>query len=155
MPHPTTVDRPTDRQMVITRAFDAAPAAVFAAWTTPETLKRWWTPKSSGMALLSCEIDARPGGRYRFEIGRPGAPPLVFFGRYLEAAANARLVWTNEEGPDGAVTTLTLEAAGGQTRLTLSETYPTPAALDGAIEGMQAGMTETFAQLDALLANPA
>jgi uncharacterized protein YndB with AHSA1/START domain len=103
------------------------------------------------MSLLSCETDVRVGGGYRFEFGREGAPSMAFFGRYIEVAPNARLVWTNDETADGAITTVTFEDHGGRTRLVMRELHPSKEALDGAIAGMEGAMPETFAQLDALL----
>src|ERR1700760_2160830 len=105
------------------------------------------------MTLLSCEADVRVGGKYRFEFGRAGASTaqMVFFGKYVEVVPDARLVWTNEESDDGALSTLTFEEHAGQTRLVLHELYPSKEALDASIAGMEGGMTETFGQLDALL----
>jgi uncharacterized protein YndB with AHSA1/START domain len=148
----TNVERKSERELVITRTFNGPARIVFEAWTKPELLKLWWAPKSIGVSLLSCEADVRVGGKYRFEIGREGSKPMTFFGQYLEVAPHARLVWTNEESDDGAVTTVTFEDKGGQTLLTMRELYPSKEALDRAIEGMEGGMTETFAQLDELLA---
>ena len=62
----TTVERTSDRELVVTRTFNAPARIVFEAWTTPELFKRWWVPKSMGMSLLSCEMDVRVGGKYRF-----------------------------------------------------------------------------------------
>jgi uncharacterized protein YndB with AHSA1/START domain len=147
----TTVQRRSERELVITRTFNAPARLVFEAWTTPDLLKRWWIPKSSGAALLSCEADVRVGGKYRFEIGREGSKPMVFFGKYIEVVPHSRLVWTNEESEDGAVTTLTFDDKGGKTLLVMHERYPSKEALDRSIEGMGDGMTETFAQLDEFL----
>lgn len=147
----TTLERKSDRELILTRTFNAPARLVFEAWTRPELLKRWWAPKSSGMALLSCEADVRTGGRYRFEIGHGKAKPIAFFGRYLEVVPPSRLVWTNEESADGAVTTVTFEEKQGKTLLVLHELYPSKQALDAVIVGMEGGMPETFAQLDALL----
>jgi uncharacterized protein YndB with AHSA1/START domain len=148
----TKVERKSDRELVITRTFNAPARLVFQAWTTPELIKRWWAPKSSGMALLSCEADVRAGGRYRFEFGREGSKPMMaFFGKYIEVIPNARLVWTNEESDEGPVSTLTFEEKDGKTVLVLSEIYPSKQALDASIAGMEDGMPETFAQLDELL----
>ena len=111
----TTLERKSDREMVVTRIFDAPARLVFEAWTTPELFKQWWVPKSSGATLLSCEQDVRVGGSYRLEFAHPkAATPMAFFGRYLEVVPNARLVWTNEESADGAVTTVTFEENGRQ-----------------------------------------
>jgi uncharacterized protein YndB with AHSA1/START domain len=103
------------------------------------------------LSLLSCEADARVGGSYRFEFGREASKPMAFFGRYIEVTPHARLVWTNDESDDGAVTTVTFEEKGGKTLLVMHELYPSKEALDGAIAGMEGGMPESFAQLDELL----
>ena len=147
----TTVERKSERELVVTRTFDGPARIVFEAWTRPELLKRWWAPKSSGVALLSCAADVRVGGRYRFELGRDTSKPMAFFGRYIEVTPHSRLVWTNDESDDGAVTTVTFEEKGGKTLLVMHELYPSKEALDRAIAGMEGGMPETFAQLDELL----
>ena len=146
----TTVERKSDRELVVTRTFNAPARIVFEAWTKPELLKRWWAPKSMGISLLSCEADVRVGGRYRFEFGHDGSKAIAFFGRYIEVTPCSRLVWTNEESDDGAVTTVTFEEKGGQTLLLIHELYPSKEALDGGI-GFGEGMRETFEQLDELL----
>ena len=148
----TAVERKSERELVISRSFDAPPRIVFDAWTRPELFKRWWAPKSTGLVLLSCEMDVRVGGEYRLEFSREGATRMVFFGRYTEVIPPSRLVWTNEESADGAVTTLTFEETGGKTLLVMRELYPSKEALDESIAGMEDGMPETFAQLDELLA---
>jgi uncharacterized protein YndB with AHSA1/START domain len=147
----TAVERKSERELVITRTFNGPARIVFEAWTKPELLKRWWAPKSVGVSLLSCEADVRVGGQYRFEIGREGSKPMAFFGRYIEVQPHSRLVWTNEESEEGAVTTVTFEDKGGETLLVMHEVYPSKEALDRSMEGMEGGMTETFAQLDELL----
>jgi uncharacterized protein YndB with AHSA1/START domain len=151
-PNRTTAERKSERELVITRTFNGPARLVFEAWTKPELLKLWWAPKSTGVSLLSCEADVRVGGRYRFEFGHEGSAPLMaFFGKYIEVAPHARLVWTNEESDDGAVTTLTFEEKGGKTLLIMRELYPSKEALDRAMAGMEGGMAETFTQLDDLL----
>src|SRR5579863_6937640 len=97
----TTVERKSGRELIVRRTFNAPAHIVFKAWTTPELLKLWWTPKSTGLSLLSCEADVRVGGGYRFEFGHKASKPMAFFGRYLEVAPHSRLVWTNEESDDG------------------------------------------------------
>ena len=151
MKNRTTVERKSERELVVTRTFNAPARVVFEAWTQPELLKRWWAPKSTGMTLVSCEADVRVGGRYRFEFGHGDSQSMVFFGRYVEVTPHSRLVWTNEESDDGAVTTVTFEEQGGRTLLVLHERYPSKEALDGAIAGMEGGMPEQFGQLDELL----
>lgn len=152
--HTTTSERVSPSELRITRLFDAPPRLVYAAWTTPELLMKWWAPASFGITLLSCEVDARPGGSYRFVFGHPASDqPMAFFGRYLEAVPHARLVWTNEESPEGSVTTLTLADQGGRTRLELRDVYPSVEALDAAIDsGSTGAYPEQFDALDLLLA---
>jgi uncharacterized protein YndB with AHSA1/START domain len=151
----TTVERKSERELVVTRTFNGPARIVFEAWTKPELFKRWWVPKSVGLSLLSCEMDVRVGGRYRLVFSHPAAPgPMEFFGRYLEVTPHARLVWTNEEAGDGGqVTTVTFEERGGKTLLVMHELYPSKDALDGAIaSGSTSGdMGEQFEQLDELL----
>ena len=151
----TTVERKSDRELVVTRTFKAPARRVFEAWTTPELFKQWWIPKSFGLSFLSCEIDARTGGTYRFVFRHPSSEqPMAFFGRYIEVIPDARLVWTNEEGGDaGAVTTVTFEQRGDDTLFVLHDLHPSKEALDEAIaSGSTSGFGETFGQLDALLA---
>src|SRR5580704_18659726 len=88
--HRTTVERKSERELVITRTFNGPARIVFEAWTKPELLKLWWAPKSTGMSLISCEADVRAGGIYRFEFGQAGSKPMAFFGRYIEAAPHSR-----------------------------------------------------------------
>lgn len=146
----TSVERKSDRELVVTRAFNAPARLVFAAWTRPELFKQWWLPKSMGMTLVSCEMDVRTGGKYRLGFG----DSMDFFGRYLEVTPHSRLVWTNEESGDaGSVTTVTFEEKDGRTLLVLSELYPSKEALDAAGTGAADAMGETFQQLDELLAN--
>ena len=151
MSNRTIVERKSERELVVTRTFNGPARIVFEAWTKPELLKLWWAPKSTGMSLISCEADVRAGGRYRFEFGRGGSKTMAFFGQYIEVTPHSRLVWTNEESDDGAVSTLTFEEKGGKTLLVLRELYPSKEALDRAIAGMEDGMPEQFEQLDELL----
>ena len=149
----TTVERKSDRELVVTRTFNAPARLVFEAWTKPELFKRWWVPKSFGMTLLSCEMDVRVGGGYRLEFGHPASEqPMAFFGRYIEVTPHARLVWTNEESPDGAVTTVTFAEKGGMTLVVVRDLYPSKEVLDDAIASESTGgFPEQFAQLDELL----
>jgi uncharacterized protein YndB with AHSA1/START domain len=151
MKNRTTLERKSERELIVTRTFNGPPHIVFEAWTRPELLKRWWAPKSAGVSLLSCEADVRVGGKYRLEFGRQGSKPVAFFGRYIEVTPPSRLVWTNDESDDGAVTTVTFEEQGGKTLLVMHELYPSKEALDRAIAGMEGGMREMFEQLDELL----
>lgn len=148
----TTVQRKSDREVVVTRTFDAPARLVFEAWTKPALFTQWWVPRSMGMTLRSCTLDVRVGGRYRLEFGHDSANPVAFLGKYLEVTPPSRLVWTNEESGDGgSVTTVTLEEKGGRTHVVLTELYPTKEALDAAGTGAQDALHETFGQLDDLL----
>ena len=145
----TTVQRKSDRELVVTRTFDAPAHLVFEAWSRPELFKQWWVPKSMGMTLRSCEMDVRTGGEYRLNFG----DGMDFFGRYIEVTPPSRIVWTNEEGgEDSSVTTVTFDEQDGQTLLVMSELYPSKEALDAAGTGAADATHETFAQLDELLA---
>ena len=149
----TAVERKSDRELVVTRTFDAPARIVFEAWSKPELFKRWWIPKSAGMSLVSCDMDIRTGGAYRLVFRHPAFDqPMTFFGTYREVTPHKRLVWTNEESDQGAVTTVTFEERAGKTLVTLHELYPTKAARDEAIAGSAVGLPEQFAQLDELLA---
>ena len=145
-----TVERKSEREIVVTRSFNAPARIVFEAWTKPELFRQWWVPKSMGMSLLSCEMDVRVGGRYRLEFAH-GDSQAAFFGTYREVTPHSRLAWTNEESDAGSVTTVTFAEKGGKTLLTFHELYPSKEALDDAGTGAADAMGETFEQLDALL----
>lgn len=148
----TNVERKSEREIVVTRIFDAPARIVFEAWTKPTLFMQWWAPKSLGMVLRSCEMDVRAGGGYRLEFGGSAADSMAFFGKYLEVTPNKRLVWTNDEGgEDGPITTVTFEETDGRTLLTLHELYPSKEALDAG-GGAAEATAEQFEQLDALLA---
>jgi len=153
MKNETTVERTSARELVVTRTFNAPAHLVFEAWTRPELFKLWWVPKSFGLTLLSCEMDIRVGGTYRLEFGHPASEqPMAFFGTYTEVTPHTRLVWTNEESPDGAVTTVTFAEKGGTTRVVVHDLYPSQEALDAAIASESTGgFPEQFAQLDEML----
>jgi uncharacterized protein YndB with AHSA1/START domain len=146
----THVER-SEREIVVTRTFDAPARIVFEAWTTPELFMRWWAPKSLGVPLRACEMDVRTGGTYRLEFGHDAASAMAFYGRYVEVVPGARLVWTNDEEGEGAVTTVTFEERDGQTLLTYRDLYPSREALEESA-GAEEGLPEQFDQLDALLA---
>lgn len=148
----TLVQKKSDREVVVTRTFDAPARLVFEAWTKPELFKKWWVPRSMGMTLRSCELDVRTSGTYRLIFGEDSSNTMAFYGKYLEVVPNKRIVWTNEESGDaGSVTTVTLEERDCKTLLVMSELYPTKEALDAAGTGAQEAMIETFGQLDELL----
>ena len=149
MENRTTVERKSERELVVTRTFNAPARIVFEAWTKPDLFRRWWVPRSIGMSLRSCEMDVRVGGKYRLEF-EPDA--MAFFGTYLEVTPHSHLVWTNEEGGKGGpVTTVTFEEKRGKTLLVMRELHSSKEALDAAGTGSADATVETFAQLDELL----
>ena len=149
MKNRTTVERKSERELVVTRTFNGPARIVFEAWTKPELFTRWWLPKSMGMSLRSIAMDVRVGGKYRLEFEPDG---MAFFGTYLEVTPHSRLVWTNEEGGEGGpVTTVTFEDNGGRTLVVMHELHSSKEALDAAGTGAADAMVETFAQLDELL----
>jgi uncharacterized protein YndB with AHSA1/START domain len=147
----TAVERTSDRELVVTRVFDAAPAMIFRAWAEPELFRRWWVPKDAGMTLVSCEMDVRTGGKYRLEFAFGGSDTMAFYGKYLDVVPGERIVWTNEEEAEGAVTTVTFADQDGKTLLTFHELYPSKEALDEAMVGAAAGLPTQLDQLDELL----
>jgi uncharacterized protein YndB with AHSA1/START domain len=148
----TTVERKSDREVVVTRTINGPARIVFEAFTRAELLRRWWVPESMGMTLLSCEVDARVGGKYRLVFDNGGAEPAAFFGTYVEVRPYSRLAWTNDEGGEGgSVTTVTFEEKDSRTLVVLRESYPSKEALDAAGTGAADAMVETFDQLDELL----
>jgi uncharacterized protein YndB with AHSA1/START domain len=152
MTNPVSVERKSDRELVVTRRVNAPADIVFQAWSTPDLFLQWWVPKTSGVTLLSHDMDIRTGGTYRLVFSHPAAPqPMTFFGTYSEVTP-ARMSWTNEESPDGAVTTVTFTEQNGETLVVLTDLYPSKNALDAAIaSGSTSGFDEQFGQLDALL----
>jgi uncharacterized protein YndB with AHSA1/START domain len=153
----TTLEVIGDREVVITRRFDAPARIVFEAWTKPELVKRWWAPKSRRVVMASCEADVRTGGRYRYVMARDGAE-IPFSGEYREVTPHSRLVYTSIFEPmkamGEAVVTVTFEEKDGRTLLTTHEVYASKQARDGALaSGMESGMRETMNQLEELVAS--
>src|SRR5437764_12109174 len=130
MKNHTTVERKSDRELVVTRTVNAAGRLVFEAWTKAELFRRWWVPKSYGLTLLSCEMDVRVGGQYRL-VFRHEDSTMAFFGTYVEVTPHSRLVWTNEEGDSGAtITTVTFTEKAGKTLVVVHDLYPSKEAVD-------------------------
>jgi uncharacterized protein YndB with AHSA1/START domain len=150
------VERVSERELLVRRAFDAPARIVYEAWTKPEHMKRWWAPKSFGAIMYECDIDLRVGGDFRFVFGKEGEPKMAFSGTFREVVPNERLVSTQifEPMPEAgeAIITTTFVQRGGKTHLELRQLFPSKQALDGAIAtGMTDGMRVTFAQLDELV----
>jgi len=146
----TTLERTSERELVVTRTVDGPARLVFEAWTKADLFRRWWVPRSYSLTLLSCEMDVRAGGGYRLVFSRQGST-MEFFGTYLEVTPHSRLVWTNEEGEGGTtVTTVTFEEIAGRTLVVLHDLYPSKEALDAA-SGSTGAMPEALDQLEELL----
>src|SRR5438309_756736 len=137
MKNPTKVERRSERELAVTRTFNGPARIVWEAWTTPELFKRWWPPKSFGLSMISCEMDIRVGGGYRlvFVVNNDASKPMAFFGTYIDVTPHSRLVWTNDEGGEGAgpVTTVTFEERDGKTLVTKHDLFPSKEALDAEI----------------------
>ncbi|AVA24847.1 SRPBCC family protein [Rhizobium sp. NXC24] len=143
-----------DRELIVTRTFNAPPSTVYRAWSQPELFRRWWMPKSvSGVSLVSCDMDVRTGGKYLLEFGAGGSDTMAFYGKYLEVVPNERIVWTNDESEEGAITTVTFEDQGGRTLVNFHEVYPSKEALEEALQGSAAALPEQLEQLDELLSS--
>jgi len=150
----TTAERASERELVVRRTFNGPARIVFAAWSNPELFTQWWVPQSFCVSIVSSEMDIRTGGTYRLVMKHPSRDqPMAFFGRYIEVTPPTRLVWTNDESENGAVTTVTFEEKAGRTLVFVRDLYPSKEALDEAIaSGSTSGFDEQFRQLDALLA---
>jgi uncharacterized protein YndB with AHSA1/START domain len=151
----TMFERRSDRELVLTRTFDAPARIVFDCWTKPELLKRWWAPRSLGVTLLACDADVRVGGTYRYVFGHEGGPSMAFSGTYSEVSRPSRLVCTQVFEPmraaGEAIVTATFDEQHGKTRLVLYQLYPSKEALDGAVaSGMERGVRDTMEQLEEL-----
>lgn len=148
----TKVERTSDLDLVVQRTFDAPAHLIFQAWSNPDLFRRWWVPKSAPVSLRTCEMDVRTGGTYRLEFGADEGPVHAFFGRYLEVVPDAKIVWTNEEETEGAVTTVTFEESDGKTLVTYHDHHASKESLDEAFVGMEGGIAEQFEQLAEMLA---
>jgi uncharacterized protein YndB with AHSA1/START domain len=146
------MERKSDRELVVTRSFDAPPQMVFEAWSQPDLFRRWWVPKGAPISVASCDMDVRTGGNYRLEFSA-GEETAAFYGKYLDVVPDQRIVWTNDEGGEGAVTTVTFEDQGGQTLMTFHERYPSNEALEEAMVGSAAALPQQLDQLEDLLSS--
>ena len=145
----STVERKSERELVVKRTINGPARLVFEAFTRPELFRQWWLPKSFGLTLLSCELDVRVGGTYRLVFSHEGSE-MAFFGRYIEVTPPARLAWTNDESDGGgSVTTASFEEREGKTLVVLHDLYPSKEALEAS--GSMDGMDETLDQLDELV----
>jgi uncharacterized protein YndB with AHSA1/START domain len=159
-PNRTTMERTSDRELVITRTFNGPARIVFDAWTRPELVRRWWAPGSRDVAVVSCDAEVRVGGRYRYVLRHGSHGVFAFTGTYREVTPHTRLVYTEMFEPDGqpaggdegAVVTVTFVEHQGRTHLTSHSLFPSKDVLDGVLAtGMEGGMRETMEHLEALV----
>jgi uncharacterized protein YndB with AHSA1/START domain len=148
----TLVERLSDHAFAASQTFVAPVSDVYKAWSRADLFQRWWVPKSApGISLVSCEMEVRTGGSYRLEFGADEAETIAFYGKYLDVVENQRIVWTNDEGAEGAITTVTFEELGQSTKVTLHELYPTAEGLEEALASSALALPEQFEQLNELL----
>lgn len=151
-PRTAKVTTPSEREIVITRAFDAPRTVVFEAWTKAEHVAQWWDP--SGAPLAVCEIDLRPGGAFRFVNGGPDGMKHPFTGVYREIATPVRLVFTTRISPSGveSVGTLLFSEHDGMTTLTMTIECQSRADRAALLEmRIDVGTTRTLDKLDEYL----
>jgi uncharacterized protein YndB with AHSA1/START domain len=154
----TTLERTSDRELVITRTFNGPARIVFDAWTNADLVRRWWAPRSRGVTMASCEADVRPGGKYRYVLRHDEGGEFAFSGQYSEVTPHTRLVYTQVFEPMAAhgeaIVTITFQERDAKTKLIAREVYPSKEVLDQTLaSGMEGGMRETLDQLDALIAS--
>jgi uncharacterized protein YndB with AHSA1/START domain len=151
--HELKVTTPSDREIVMTRDFDAPRELVFEAHSSCEHMSNWRGPRQN--EVTSCEIDFRPGGKWRMVHRGPDGEEYGFHGEYREIVPPERIVWTFEfEGMPGhvSVETLSLEEHDGKTTLTGTSVFDTMVDRDGMIEsGMESGAAESMDRLDEYL----
>jgi uncharacterized protein YndB with AHSA1/START domain len=152
------VTTPTDREIVMTRTFDAPRATVFDAMTKPELLRRWLFGPP-GWSMVACEGELRVGGSFRWAWRGPDGAEMAMRGTYREVAAPERVVRTEtfdfgcEAQAGEQVATLALAEQGGKTLLTITLVYPSKEARDAALaSGMEQGVAAGYDRLDELLA---
>jgi uncharacterized protein YndB with AHSA1/START domain len=159
----TSIERTSDRELVMTRTFNGPAHIVFDAWTKPDLVRRWWAPAALGVKMVSCDAEVRVGGSYRYVLKPRDLDEFAFSGTYREVTPHSRLVYTTVFEPkgfepagdaDAAIVTVTFEERDGKTYLTSRELYPSKEVLDAAIAtGMEKGAHITMDQLDELVSS--
>jgi uncharacterized protein YndB with AHSA1/START domain len=149
----TTYATPTETDVVITRVVSAPRRLVFDAWTTPQHLQQWLLGPE-GWTMPICELDARPGGAWRYVWRKADGSELALSGIVKEIARPERMVTTERWGPEWpeTINTVVFTESAGQTTITVTVRYPSKEARDAALQtGMKEGMDQGFARLDRLL----
>jgi uncharacterized protein YndB with AHSA1/START domain len=146
------VSTPSDREIRLTRLFDAPRALVWEAMSKPEHIKRWWGCLGEGYSVPVCEVDLRPGGAWRFVNRTPKGETVAFYGVYREIAPPERVVFTEifEPFPDSpSVVTSVLTEENGKTRLTVTCQYPSVEVRDMVLQtGMERGAGLSYDRLE-------
>jgi uncharacterized protein YndB with AHSA1/START domain len=144
----TTFTRPSDREIEMTRLFDAPRELVFEAFTNPEHVPHWFGPR--GWSVPVCEIDLRPGGAWRYVLRGPNDEEMGMSGVYQEIAPPERVITTEsfDDYPGESLNTLALTEEGGKTRYTVTVLYPNKETRDAVLAtGMSEGAAETLERL--------
>ena len=152
-PGDLTITTPSDREVAMTRVFDAPRRLVFEAWTNPEHVPHWMLGPA-GWTMPVCEIDLRPGGTWHFVWRKADGAEMAMTGVYREVTPPERLVSTEKWGPEWpeTINTLTLSEKDGKTTLTNTILYPSKEARDAALQtGMKEGASQSFERMDAYL----
>jgi uncharacterized protein YndB with AHSA1/START domain len=150
------VTTPSDREIRLTRLFDAPRHLVFEVMTRPEHVARWWGILGEGYSVPVCEIDLRPGGAWRWVARTPKGQLVAFSGVYREIAPPDRLVFTEifEPFPDAeSVVTTVLTDENGKTRFTMTAAYPSLEVRDSVLKtGMERGAAISYDRLEEVAA---
>jgi uncharacterized protein YndB with AHSA1/START domain len=149
----TTYATPTETDVVITRVVSAPRRLVFDAWTTPQHLQQWLLGPE-GWTMPICELDARPGGAWRYVWRKADGSEMTLSGIVKEIVRPERMVTTERWGPEWpeTINTVVFTESAGQTTITVTVRYPSKEARDAALQtGMKEGMDQGFARLDRLL----
>lgn len=149
------VTTPSDREIRMTRLFDAPPRLVFEAMTKPEHITRWWGCLAEGYSVPVCEVDVRPGGKYRY-VNRHPKGEAEFYGEYREVAPPGRMVFTEIYAPfpdAESIVTVTLTEENGKTRFTITSVYPSREVRDMVLKtGMEKGAAISYDRLEDVVA---
>lgn len=145
------VTTPSDREIRMTRLFDAPRRLVFEAMSKPEHITQWWGRLGDGYSVPICEVDLRPGGKYRF-VNRHPKGEAEFYGEYREVAPPDRMVFTEIYAPfpdAESVVTVTLADENGKTRFTINSVYPSREVRDAVLQsGMERGAAISYDRLE-------
>ena len=153
--HTFTLSTPSDRAIRMTRLFDAPRRLVFESMSKPEHIKRWWGNLGEGYSVPVCEVDLRPGGKWRY-VNRHPQGDAEFYGEYREIAPPDRIVFTEifAPFPDAeSVCTVELKEEGGKTRFTITAEYPSLEVRDMVLQtGMERGAAASYDRLEEVAA---